>query len=149
MSTRRTRGISRIACVSALLLALTACAGRYAPRFIPNGSAHTAASALRLLDEPAPSTLTRLAADDAEQARQAALTALRRRGELGTSVARLLTETFPSSGRGVPYRVERGRFDGAACWIVLEATGRPGGTLDGRRLWVLSDEGEVLFFGSR
>ena len=86
---------------------------------------------------------------EAEELRTAALVSLRNQGDDGTGIADLITATFPPDTRGVPVYAERATFNGQDAWVVIEVIGREGGTLEDMRLWVLSDDGEILYSANR
>lgn len=79
------------------------------------------------------------------ESRTEALTQLRDQGEQANQAADLITRTFPSDTRSVPFYVERATVDGKPAWLVIEAIGKAGAPLEDERLWVLDDEGSVLF----
>ncbi len=84
-------------------------------------------------------------ADSAPAARQKALASLRRQGSEGQKIADLLTKGFPATTRAVPVHVEAATVDGRPAYIVVEASGPAGGTLETRRVWVFDGEkGTVL-----
>lgn len=136
------------AILSATLLFGTGCTAA-GPRFVDDGTSYDARSAISLLESSDAGRLAVAPVEDSEDLRQDALAALRRRGGVARDAAQLLTETFAAAARGVPYYVERARYDGEDGWIVLEASGRGAGTLSDRRLWVLDAQGRVLLFSSR
>ena len=110
---------------------------------------HTNETALAVLATADASAVASQPTADGAELRHAALAALRREGETASSVADLLTRTFPSSTRGVPVYVERASYDGTPAVLVVEATGLASGPLSSKRLWVVSESGDILFAGSR
>lgn len=122
---------------------LTACTDE-APQLIESDTSYTKDSATALLSDADAGELATKPADDAAEQRQEALADLRGEGDLGNEAADLITKNFPSSNEGVPFYVERARYDGQTAWVIIEALGRRGGTLDDRRLWVLTPDGDVL-----
>ena len=120
------------------------------PTYVDAGTAHTKATALVVL--VASRHLGRRSSrptSDGAKLRHDALAALRRQGATASAVADLLTRTFPSDTRGVPVYVERATYDGEPAVLVVEATGPNSGSLNSRRLWVVGDDGDILFAGSR
>lgn len=116
---------------------------------VESGRAFEIETVAQVIDETDPGTLSRRSTDDAASLRSEALSHLRRQGDNGSQAADLLTRIFPTATRGVPYYIERATVSGQDAWIVVEATGKAGGPLEDRRLWALSDSGEVLFSATR
>lgn len=137
-----------IASLCAVLLTGTGCTSDDIV-FVDEGTSYTADSAIELLEASDSGRLARASASDADHLRQEALSALRQRAGAGAVAARTITRTFPGASGSVPYRVERASFDGTECWMILEASGRAGGRLEDRRLWVIDTDGGVLLFASR
>lgn len=102
----------------------------------------------RLLDELEPPTSV-TEPGDVTQRRRDALADLRREGGTGNRAANLITRSFPPDTRGVPFYVERAEVGGEPAWLVIEAIGPSAGRLDDERLWVLTDDGGVLFSATR
>lgn len=132
--------------VSAVLLC--GCAEK-GPTYVDNGTAHTQDSALTLLADADAAAVASRATSEGTKLRHDALAALRRQGPEASSVSDLLTRTFPTDTSGVPIYVERGTYGGRPAVLVVEATGPSEGTLNSKRLWVVSTEGDILFAGSR
>lgn len=127
------------------VLATAACASPSRITYIPDGASYTAdglAAALR--SAAAPRAISRLPYEEGRSARQEALANLRKNGEAASALANTLTNDFPVDNAAVPYRVERGTFDGDAAWIVFESWGPEGGSLSYRRVWVFSADGGNL-----
>ncbi len=137
---------SLIATVAVALM--TGCADK-GPVYIDSGATHTNETALAVLARADASTLASKPTAEGEELRHAALAALRREGETASTVADLLTRTFPSSTSGVPVYVERASYEGTPAVLVVEATGPASGSLSSKRLWVVSESGDILFAGSR
>ncbi len=112
--------------------------------FIDAGHAYRESDLDALLTATSPGDLAGKNAEDAPRLRQQALTSLRRKGGRAADAAQLLTATFPASTLAVPFHVERATYEGDDAWIVIEARGRTGTTLDTIRLWVLDADGGVL-----
>ncbi|MDZ4063407.1 MAG: hypothetical protein U1E22_01955 [Coriobacteriia bacterium] len=88
--------------------------------------------------------------EDASDLRHSQLASLRSRGEDASALATLLTEQFPGESRSVPYYAETAIVDGTDAWIVLEAWGSEGESLDRLRLWVFDrTTGDVLTSAAR
>lgn len=122
---------------------------RKTPVFVDNGVAHTKATALVLLAQADISEVASRPTTDGTKLRHDALTALRSRSPAASAAADLLTRTFPSDTTGVPVYVEYGTYEGKPAVLVVEATGPSSGSLNSRRLWVVGDNGDILFAGSR
>jgi predicted small lipoprotein YifL len=145
--------ISRTVLVASLLAAvaaalMTGCASK-GPVYVDSGVNHTSATALALLAKADASAVASKPTSEGAKLRHEALAALRRNGAAASSVADLLTRTFPSSTSGVPVYVERGSYEGKPAVLVVEATGPKSGSLSTKRLWVVGESGDVLFAGSR
>jgi len=145
--------IARTVLITALLAAtavalLTGCASK-GPVYVESDVNYTNAMALALLAKADASAVASKPTSEGEKLRHEALAALRRNGATASSVADLLTRTFPSSTSGVPVYVERGNYDGKPAVLVVEATGPKSGSLSAKRLWVVGENGDVLFAGSR
>lgn len=144
-----TTRVSRWVFGALLALAVAGCSAP-TPEFVDSGNEYTKQEAISLLEESDAGSLSDAPTQDSETLRREALARLRQQGGSAQEAARVITEAFAGAKRGVPYRVERATFDGAACWIVLEAAARTGSSrLDSRRLWVLDPQGTVLLYGSR
>ncbi len=84
--------------------------------------------------------------DDAGDLRQEQLTDLRAKEGAAAELASLLTDLFPDEQRSVPFYAESATVKDVPSWIVIEAWGSTGGTLDNFRVWVLErDTGRVVF----
>ncbi len=84
--------------------------------------------------------------DDAGELRQEQLTDLRAQEGDAAELASLLTDLFPDEQRSVPFYAESATVKDVPSWIVIEAWGSTGGTLDNFRVWVLErDTGRVVF----
>lgn len=145
--------IARTALFASLILAvaavlLTGCADN-GPVYVESGAAHTNETALDVLARADSSAVASKPTADGAELRHAALAALRREGDSASKIADLLTRTFPSSTSGVPVYVERASYEGTPAVLVVEATGPESGSLSSKRLWVVSDGGDILFAGSR
>lgn len=133
----------------ALALALSASlplAGCKAPvaTFADEGRAYQASSLDGVLEAIDPGALANEKSSEAPRLRHEALVALRKQGDSATRAADLLTRTFPTATRAVPYYVESVDYEGTDAYVVIEATGREAGRLADRRLWVISEDGSVL-----
>jgi hypothetical protein len=126
-------------------------AGCAAPKaeFIDAKASYTEASAKALADRIDASKLANTATDQAAALRHEALTELRSRGGRAVLVADMLTKTFSAQTRGVPIYFERATFNGTPAVVVVEATGPPAGKLTTKRVWILDENGGVLFMGAK
>ena len=119
------------------------------PTFVDTGASYNQKSVLALAASVETTSLAQTSTERATALRHEALTALRSSGERAVPVADLITRTFPADTRGVPVYFERASFDGKLAIIMIEATGPPKGKLSSKRVWVLDENGAVLFFGGR
>ncbi len=113
-------------------------------QFVDAGRSYNASTVDSLVTNTSSGDLAAQKTEDAPALRQQALISLRRSSGRAPQAAELLTAIFPASTTAVPYYVERASYEGTDAWIVLEARGRPGGTLADRRLWVIDTAGNVL-----
>lgn len=136
--------------VAVLLVAIqvTACANDTVS-YVDDGTAYDKESALALLEQEPPSGLAQEPTAKSGQLRTAALTQLRRQGEAESEAASFITRTLPAESRSVPFRVERGSYEGVPALLILEATGPRSGTLSDVRVWILAENGEVLLVANR
>ena len=121
-------------------LASTSATAAPEPGTKPITDAYAMAELAKLTDAPV---------SDAEQLRHDALVGLRSRGGEAAKAADLITKSFPSDTRGVPVYVERALVGGRRVFVIIEAAGPPSGNLSAKRLWVMSENGDVLYAGSR
>lgn len=127
------------------LVLLVACSPRVAVEFVPEGGSYAAADLDAVLAGADLGSATRLATEEATTARQEALASLRLYGEDASTLADSLTSDFPLDAASVPIIVERGYYEGAPAWIVIEAWGDAGEKLTHRRVWVFSrDSHDVI-----
>ena len=129
-------------------IALIGCAPR-GPVWLDNGAVYSSGSVGALIDAADTTRLVDRPTSDAPRLRHTALTELRKDSEAAALAANLLTDTFEPTTRGVPVYVERASVDGTAAVIVVEATGPKSGKLSAKRLWVLSEDGDVILARSR
>ncbi len=127
------------------LIVVAACRAS-GPEYVSNGKSYSATSVMRLLDTKGPEGAA-VDANEATDRRHDALTALRAQGGGAAKAATLITASLPAETRGVPYYAEWATFDSTPALVVLEVTGRKGGPLADRRVWVLDKTGAVLFSG--
>lgn len=137
--------------VVAAMLCVALCSG-CAPKvvqYVDSGRSYDATAALSVLDGTDSSAVAQKATSLGPKLRSEALAGLTRQGSSASEIAGLLTRTFPSTANGVPLYVERMTFGGKPSVLVVEAIGPEGGVLASKRLWVISDAGDVLFSGTR
>jgi hypothetical protein len=126
-------------------LTFAACAPKAHLNFIPEGASYTGDGLSEALDEADQGRLADMATEDAVDARRAVLTDLRREGQDAAALADILTTEFPTDVPAVPFRVERGSYEDADAWVVFEAWGDPGDSLQHKRVWVFSaEDGSLL-----
>lgn len=145
--------VARAALIVALVVtiavaSLVGCA-RKGPVFVDAGVAHTKASALSILAQADTAQVASRPTAEGSKLRHDALAALRRQGSTASAAADLLTRAFPSDTSGVPVYVERGTYEGKPAVLIVEATGPSSGSLNAKRLWVVGENGDILFAGSR
>jgi len=137
-----------LAFVLAALAVLPGCSPK-GPVFVDSNNSYDQTSVMRLAESIDTTKLAGTPSDKAADLRHKALTALRSEGGRAVPVADMLTKTFPADTRAVPVYFERATFDGKPAIIVVEAAGPKEGKLSARRVWVLDEQGGVLFMGSR
>jgi hypothetical protein len=145
------RGLRSVAVflpVLALAAVLSGCSTQ-GPRFVDSSASYDETSVMALADGIDTSQLANTPSDEAAGLRHKALTALRSRGERAVPVADMLTKTFSAETRGVPVYFERVTFKGKPAVVVIEAAGPAKGTLTAKRVWVLDEQGGVLYVGGR
>lgn len=129
----------------ALALALTGCATTRVA-FEQSTRKLDSDSAKAILAATDTSALSRKPVADSPKLRHDALASLRADGDAQARVADLITRVFPVDTRAVPARVLTATWDGTPVVVVVEAWGRPSGSLEQKRLWVLDAvSGEVRF----
>ena len=145
---RRTKR-SIVAAISLLLaLALTSCS-QSGLTFVDEGGSYDRESALALAAAADSGDLAGRSTREADALRHDALVDLRSEGAAGAEAASLVTKTFPSNAAAVPFYVERATFDSKPALVVIEAIGPADGSLADKRIWVLSEDGDVLLSGTR
>lgn len=135
----------RLLLVALLALALAAGCTRYAPPLVDAGGLYDTQSAKNRLDVTSVARYQKTPVADAPALRTKALAGLRGEGAVGTQAADLITKSFPPDTPAVPVYVEKARFMGRPSWLIIEAYGPGGGNLEHKRLWVMSESGELLF----
>lgn len=144
----RVRAVVKCVAIVLLVWGVSGCSPK-TPLFVDDGVTYQPDAAIRLLETSDSGDLKDEPVSRAPQLRQESLARLRRRGGPAAEAAATITKVFTSDTAGVPYYVERVRFEGEPGWIVLEASGRREGMLVDRRLWVLDTDGQVLLFSAR
>lgn len=147
---RKTVVVMLAVVLAAAVAAATGC-DRAEITFVSEGASYTLAAVeeVHASVAPPPSIAGRPTAD-AAQLRRDALASLRGRGGESIELADLLTEIVAGANRSVPYYAEAATVNGRASWIVVEAWGPEGGTLDSTRLWVFGrDDGSVMYSSTR
>jgi hypothetical protein len=104
---------------------------------------------MKIVDTVDASQFANTPSDQAADLRHKALTALRARGGRAVPVADMLTRTFSAETRGVPVYFERATYGGKPAVVMVEVAGPAKGKLAKKRLWVLDEQGGVLFVGGR
>lgn len=117
--------------------------------YVDSGRSYDSSAALDALARADSSSLSRQSVASGQELRTKALAALTRKGTAASAAASLLAKSFPSDTTGVPVYVERVMFAGKPAVLVVEAVGPEGGVLGHKRLWVVGEDGAILFAGSR
>lgn len=147
---QRTIKSTLFALIVLLIGALVAgCSASTDVELVDSGRSLDRAEVTAVIQSADPGKLAERPAEDAPGLRSEALSSLRRKGGTGRAAAELITTSFPSTAQGVPFYVERAVVDDVDAWIIVESVGRRGETLDGRRLWVLGSEGNVILSEQR
>jgi len=134
--------------VVSALVAAQGCAPD-SPRFVDSGRAYTQADIAGVLDAVDSGSALGRPTSESSQLRSAALVSLRGQGEAAATAASLITKTFQSSTPGVPVYVERATYNGTSALVIVELIGPRDGSLADRRIWVIDDDGLVLYSGTR
>jgi len=145
---RRLRDAAALALAALAAVAVLAGCSPKGPAFVDAGNSYDQTSVAALAESVDTTALAGTPSEKAEDLRHDALTALRSRGGSAVAVADMVTKTFSAETRAVPVYFERATFNGKPAVIMVEAAGPAGGTLSARRIWVLDEEGGVLFMGS-
>ena len=132
-----------------IVAAVTSGCGSRGPSYVDSGASYSKASLSGLLDKTDITEYSSQSAADVATLRHDALTGLRRRGGEASKAADLITATFGAETRGVPVHVEWADLDGKRSLILVEAIGPSNGVLTTKRLWALSESGDVLFAATR
>jgi hypothetical protein len=144
--TRSARIFALFAMIACLLAGGCSAKG---PTYVDTGASYTKSTVDPVYARADISKFAQVSAADPSKLRHEALTALRARGGSAASAAELVTKTLPADTRGVPVYVEWANFEGRKALIIVEAIGPLTGKLTTKRLWVLTEDGTVLFAGSR
>ena len=145
------RGPRRVASLLLILIlsaSLSGCSSK-GPRFVDEGSSYSESSVMVIADEVDTSQLANTPSTEGPALRHEALTALRALGGRAVPVADLITKTFSAETRAVPVYFERTTFDGKPAIVMIEAAGPAKGKLTAKRVWVLDEQGDVLYVGGR
>lgn len=146
-------GLSRLRAAAVCAFALTAlivlfgCAPE-GPVFVDANNSYDQTSIMKLIESIDTTQLAGTPSAKSVDLRHEALTSLRSKGGRAVAVADLLTKTFSAETRGVPVYFERAMFNGKSAVVVVEAAGPRDGNLTSRRVWVIDEQGAVLYMGS-
>jgi hypothetical protein len=140
--------VTILALALVIATALSGCSSPEAP-FVDNKATYDESSVMTLASGVDASKLANTASEDAAPLRHKALTTLRSRGGSAVPVADMLTKTFSAETRAVPIYFERATFKGKPAVVVVEAAGPAKGKLTTKRVWVLDEQGGVVFMGAR
>jgi hypothetical protein len=140
--------VATLALALVLGAALSGCSSQGAT-FVDNKASYDESSVMNLASGIDASKLANTPSKDAAALRHHALTALRSRGGAAVPVADMLTRTFSAETRAVPIYFERATFKGKPAVVVIEAAGPAKGKLTTKRVWVLDEQGGVVFMGAQ
>jgi hypothetical protein len=146
--TGRPRSVAIVAAMFSVVVVLVGCSSR-GTVFVDGGTSYDAATVMKVAEGIDTSQFANTPSDQAPDLRHKALTALRSQGGRAVPVADMLTKTFPAETRGVPVYFERATFNGKNAVIMIEAAGPANGKLTAKRVWVLDEQGGVLYVGGR
>ena len=146
---RRFRTLTLAAMALLLVAGLASGCGSKGPSFVDSGTSYSKTSLSGLLGTVDITKYSSQPADNVVKLRHDALTGLRRRGGEASKAADLITATFGADTRGVPVYVEWGDLEGKRALVLIEAIGPSSGALTTKRLWALSESGDVLFVATR
>lgn len=130
--------------LAVLAVLLTGCTSD-APEFVDAGKTYTQPQLQERLASIDTESLKQTPVLQASTLRSKSLAALRGEGETAAAAATLITKSFPSGTAAVPVYVEKATYTGDTALVIVEAYGPSTGTLDRKRLWVISADGQVLF----
>lgn len=131
-----------------VVMALTATGCRKAEVvFVSEGTSYTYEQLEELqASQTPPRSVAAQPVAEASRLRHAAVVSLRSRGGEAAELAEFVTQTLDDTGRSVPYYGEVAVVEGTGSWVLLEAWGPEGGTLDNTRLWAFArEDGRVLY----
>lgn len=131
-----------------LALSLVACGGPDVT-FVSEDAEYTLGQveALHASQRP-PSSLAGAPVAEASELRHEALVELRSRGDESAELAEFVTVSLADTGRSVLYYGEAAFVQGSSAWVLLEAWGAEGGTLDSTRLWVFDRANGAVLYSS-
>lgn len=146
MGQRPMAGVALV--VSLLALSLVACGGPDVT-FVSENADYTLddVEALHASQRP-PSSIAGAAVAEASELRHEALVELRSRGDESAELAEFVTVALADTGRSVLYYGEAAVVEGSPAWVILEAWGAEGGTLDSTRLWVFDRASGAVVYSS-
>lgn len=130
--------------LAVLAVLLTGCTSD-APEFVDAGATYTQAQLQDKLASIDTESLKQTPVLQASALRTKSLAALRGEGEVAAAAATLITKSFPSRTAAVPVYVEKAKYSSDTVLIIVEAYGPSAGALDRKRLWVIGEDGQVLF----
>ena len=131
------------------VIALIAGCSPEGPPFVDAGNTYDQTSVMTLVESVDTTALASTPSEKSVDLRHKALTSLRSKGDRAVQVADMLTKTFSAETRAVPVYFERATFNDTPAVILIEAAGPRDGVLSARRVWVLNEDGGVLYMGSR
>ena len=127
-----------------IILTLSACSAEQIT-YIDEDNSYDDSTIDSIVEDVGHSPMTDTPAEESVDLRHKSLVELRSKEGSAEELANLLTSTFSSEIEAVPYYAEAGTFEGTDVWIMLEAWGSSGGTLDRTRMWVFDRQsGDVV-----
>ena len=134
-----------------VLLALSSGVGcsPESPRFVNAGARYTALDVTSVLEVVDATNVRGTPTTDAATLRSSYLGTLRGQGGAAAEAADIITRTFSKATPGVPVYVERATFEGTPALVIVEVIGPRGGRLGDKRIWVIDDDGAVLYSVTR
>lgn len=144
----RWRMIGLVLCAAVAGTLLTGCGGSDVV-FVSGGAEYTLdqVEALHTSQTP-PSSIEGEPVADASDLRRDALVQLRAQGGEAAEMADFVTSALADTGRSVLYYGEAADVEGAPAWVLLEAWGAQGGTLDSTRLWIFDRQSGAVVYSS-
>ena len=127
--------VSMASAAALMILTLSACSSEQIT-YVDEGNSYDDSTIDSIVVDVGHSPMKSTPAEDSTDLRHESLVVLRSEEGSAEELANLLTSTFSSEIKAVPYYAEAATLNGVDVWIVLEAWGSSGGALDRTRMWV-------------